>query len=145
VLRPKKAKEFIPNVATDLSLPVSLVEDIVDYYWQEIRKSLSGLKHQRIHLTNLGDFTIKHWKLDGKITGLENWEETNKQKGMQQISARFKTAETLFDLKSIKKVIEEENQRKDFIKLHKKVANVSKGKHNKNLESKRTDRRGNNK
>jgi len=144
-LRPKKAKEFIPNVATDLSLPVSLVEDIVDYYWQEIRKSLSGLKHQRIHLTNLGDFTIKHWKLDGKITGLENWEETNKQKGMQQISARFKTAETLFDLKSIKKVIEEENQRKDFIKLHKKVANVSKGKHNKNLESKRTDRRGNNK
>jgi hypothetical protein len=145
VLRPKKAKEFIPNVATELSLPVSLVEDIVDYYWQEIRKSLSGLKHQRIHLTNLGDFTIKHWKLDGKISGLENWEETNKQKGMQQISARFKTAETLFDLKSIKKVIEEENQRKDFIKLHKKVANVSKGKHNKNLESKRTDRRGNNK
>lgn len=145
MLRPKKAKEFIPNVATDLSLPVSLVEDIVDYYWQEIRKSLSGLKHQRIHLTNLGDFTIKHWKLDGKITGLENWEETNKQKGMQQISARFKTAETLFDLKSIKKVIEKENQRKDFIKLHKKVANVSKGKSNKNLEVKRTNSRRNNK
>lgn len=145
MLRPKKAKEFIPKVGDQLSLPTSLVEDIIDFYWQEIRKSLSGLKHQRIHLTNLGDFTIKHWKLDTKITGLENWEESNKQKGMQQITARFKTAENLFDLKNIKKVIEEENQRKDFIKLHKKVANVSKGKSNKDLESKRTNSRRNNK
>jgi hypothetical protein len=141
VLRPRKAKEFIPKVCDQLSLPNSLVEDIIDYYWQEIRKNLSGLKHQRIHLTNLGDFTIKHWKLDSRITGLENWEENNKQKGLQQITARFKTAENLFNLKNIKKQIEEENQRKDFIKFHKKVANVSKGKHNKNLESKRTNHR----
>jgi hypothetical protein len=145
VLRPKKAKEFIPILSNQLSLPASLVEDIIDFYWEEIRKSLSGLKHQRVHLTNLGDFYIKHWKIDSKITGLENWEESNKQKGMQQITARFKTAENLFDLKNIKKVIEEETQRKDFIKLHKKVANVSKGKHNKNLESKRSNTRRSNK
>jgi len=144
-LRPKKAKLFIPEVATKLSLPESLVEDLVDYYWSEIRKNLSNLSHQRIHLTNLGDFVVKHWKVDEKITILEKWEENNKQKGMQQITARFKTAESLFDLKNIKKEIEQENQRKDFIKLHKKVANVSKGKYNKNLESKRADRRGNNK
>lgn len=144
-MRPKKAKLFIPEVATKLSLPESLVEDLVDYYWSEIRKNLSTLSHQRIHLTNLGDFVVKHWKVDEKITILEKWEENNKQKGMQQITARFKTAESLFDLKNIKKEIEQENQRKDFIKLHKKVANVSKGKYNKNLESKRADRRGNNK
>jgi nitrogenase subunit NifH len=141
VLRPRKAKEFIPSVAKQTCLPESLVEDLIDYYWAEIRKSLSGLKHQRIHLTNLGDFVIKDWKIDDKIEMLEKWEETNKQKGLQQITARFKTAETLFDLKTIKKSVEEEGQRKDFIKLHKKVANVSKGKHNKSLESKRTNTR----
>lgn len=140
-MRPRKAKEFIPKVSDQLSLPNFLVEDIIDYYWQEVRKNLSGLKHQRIHLTNLGDFTIKHWKLDSRITGLENWEENNKQKGLQQITARFKTAENLFNLKNIKKEIEEENQRKDFIKLHKKAADVSKGKHNKSLESKRANHR----
>jgi nucleoid DNA-binding protein len=144
-LRPRKAKEFIPKVADQLSLQSILVEDIIDYYWGEIRKSLSGLKHQRVHLTNLGDFVIKDWKINDKIAMLEKWEENNKQKGIQQITARFKTAEQLFELKEITKVIGEENQRKDFIKLHKKVANVSKGKHNKNLESKRTDRRGSNK
>jgi nucleoid DNA-binding protein len=118
-LRPKKAKVFIPIVASELALPEELVEDIVNYYWQEIRKSLSSLKHNRIHLTNLGDFTIKHWKIDDKIQMLEQWEEKNKLKGMQELTARFKTAETLFDLKNIKKLTEEENQRKDFIKLHK--------------------------
>jgi hypothetical protein len=119
-LRPKKAKDFIPNVAEQLHLSEDVVKDVVDYYWRNIRKSLSSLDHSRIHLTNLGDFTIKHWKIDEKIEGLEKWEETNKQKGLQQITARFKTAETLYDLKKLKGFVEEENQRKEFIKLHKK-------------------------
>jgi hypothetical protein len=38
---------------------------------------------------------------------------------MQQMTARFKTAETLFDLKALKQMMDEENQRKDFIKLYK--------------------------
>ena len=138
-MKPKKAKEFIPKVSDKLNLPEKLIEDVVDFYWQEIRKNLSGLKHQRVHLTNLGDFTIKHWKIDKKIIGLENWEESNKQKGMQQITARFKTAENLFDLKTIKKTIEEEHQRKDFIKLHKKKINEPKRKHNKDLEEQGSD------
>jgi nucleoid DNA-binding protein len=142
VLNPRKAKELIPQVAEELSLPDSLIEDVITYYWQEVRKSLSGLKHNRIHVTNLGDFVTKHWKIDDKINQLEKWEENNKLKGMQELTARFKTAETLFDLKALKKFIEEENQRKDFIKLH---THESKRKHNKNLESKGADSRGDNK
>lgn len=126
MLRPKKAKLYIPEVADKLSLPETLIEDVVDFYWQEVRKSLSGLTYPRVHITNLGDFTIKHWKIDERVQMLERWEENNKQKGLQQMTARFKTVETLFSLKEIKKVIEEEGQRKDFIKLHKKHNHVSK-------------------
>ena len=141
MLRPKKAKEFIPQVANELSISEKTVEDIVTFYWQEIRKNLGTLKHPRLHITNLGDFTIKHWKIDEKIRMLEKWEENNKQKGMQQMTARFKTVENLFDLKKIKKTIEEEKERKDFIKLHKKRSNVTKIECNKNLEVKRTNTR----
>jgi hypothetical protein len=122
-LRPKKSKDFIADVASELSLPEDLVKEAVLYYWGEVRRSLSSLKHPRIHITNLGDFTIKHWKIDEKIKSLEKWEENNKLKGLQEITARFKTAETLYDLKNVKKTLEEENQRKDFIKLHKKKSN----------------------
>lgn len=134
LLRPKKAKEFIPEVANELGIPSDLVEDVIVYYWQEIRKSLSTLKHSRIHVTNLGDFVTKHWKVDEKIQILEKWEEKNRLRGLQQITARFKTAETLFDLKALKKLMDEEQQRKEFIKLHKNKSNESKEEDTNHLE-----------
>lgn len=120
MLNPKKANVLIPKVAEKLSLPTPLVEDVVNYYWQEVRRNMSSLSHSRVHIANFGDFVIKHWEIASKIEQLETWEEYNKQKGLQQMTARFKTAETLFDLKNLQKSIENEEQRKEFIKLHKK-------------------------
>lgn len=79
-MRPRKAKEFIPEVAKDTALNEEAVSAIVSYYWQEVRKSLSSLKHPRIHVSNLGDFVTKHWKLDDKIDMLEKFEENNNKK-----------------------------------------------------------------
>jgi len=134
-LKPKKAKELIPAVAAEVKLPEQVVKDIVYTYWQEIRKSLSGLKHNRVHITNLGDFSVMHWKIDDKIKMLEQFEENNKLKGMQQMTARFRTVELVYSLKEIKKQVEQEQQRKEFIKTHKRLANESKGEHNQNMES----------
>ena len=141
-MKTRKSKDFIPIVAEELNLSQQMVSDVTSFYWQEIRKSLSSLKHARIHVTNLGDFTIKHWKLDDKIEKLENFKENFRQKGLQEIVTRFRTDETLFDLKAIKALMEEEKQRKDFIKLHKTKSNESKRKHNKDLEDKGTDTGG---
>ena len=135
-MRPRKAKEFIPEVAKQTDLSEDAVSSIISYYWQEVRKSLSNLKHPRVHVTNLGDFVTKHWKLDDKINMLEKFEENNKQKGLQKMTARYKTAETLFDLKNLKKLMQEETQRAEFIKLHK---NESKREYNPDLESKGSD------
>lgn len=126
-MRPKKAKEFIPEVAKMTSLSEDVVSSIVNYYWQAIRKNMSSLSHSRIHVTNLGDFTIKDWKIDEKIADLEKWEESNRQKGLQQMTARFKIAENIFDFKNLKSIMEEENQRKAFIKLHKTKVNECRG------------------
>ena len=142
-MKPKKYKDIVPIVAEELHLSEQMVTDVTSFYWQEIRKSLSSLKHSRIHITNLGDFTIKHWKLDDKIDMLEKFKENFRQKGLQEIVTRFRTDETLFDLKGIKALMEEEKQRKDFIKLHKTKTDESKREHNTNLESKGPDIGGN--
>jgi hypothetical protein len=93
-----------------------------------------------VHVTNLGDFVIKNWKIDDKIDKLQKFEENNKAKGLQKITARFKTAESLYELAALKKLIEEENQRKEFIKLHKTKSNVkSRKKHNKDMEEQGSD------
>lgn len=131
-MHPRKSKDLIPDVAKEANVSEETVHNIVGFYWREVRKSLSSLKHSRVHVTNLGDFVTKHWKLDDKIQMLEKFEENNRQKGLQQMTARFKTAETLFDLKALKAIMTEEQQRADFIKMHK--SNESKRKHNKDME-----------
>lgn len=138
-MKPRKSKDLIPIVAEELGISQQMVSDVTSFYWQEIRKSLSSLKHARIHVTNLGDFTIKHWKLDDKIEKLETFKENFRQKGLQEIVTRFRTDETLFDLKAIKALMEEEKQRKDFIKLHKTKSNESKREHNKDMENQGSD------
>lgn len=138
-MKPLKAKTFIPQVAKETGLDEETTTAIINYYWQEVRKSLSGLKHSRVHLTNLGDFTVKHWKLDEKIAKLERFEEYNRQKGLQQMTARFKTAETLFDLKALKLIMDEEKQRAEFIKLHKKSSNVTKRECDPDMENQGSD------
>lgn len=112
---------------------------VVTFYWQEVRRSLSSLKHARVHVTNLGDFVVKHWKLDEKTAMLEKFEEKNRQKGLQQMTARFRTAEILYDLRALRTVIDEEKQRADFIKLHKTRTNGSKTEHIQDLEKPGTD------
>lgn len=138
-MKPRKSKDLIPIVAEELGISQQMVSDVTSFYWQEIRKSLSSLKHARIHVTNLGDFTIKHWKLDDKIDKLETFKENFRQKGLQEIVTRFRTDETLFDLKAIKALMEEEKQRKDFIKLHKTKSNESKREHNQDMENQGSD------
>jgi HD-like signal output (HDOD) protein len=140
VLHPKKAKDFIDDVAKETSLSKDVVENVISFYYRQVRQNLSGLTSNRVHLTNLGDFTIKHWKLDDKIDMLQKFEENNKAKGLQKITARYKTAESLYELRNLKKIIDEENQRKDFIKLHKTKVNVkSRKKHNKDMEKQESD------
>ena len=141
-MKPRKSKELIPIVAKELGISQQMVLDVTSFYWQEIRKSLSSLKHARVHVTNLGDFTIKHWKLDDKIEGLEKFKENFRQRGLQEIVTRFRTDEALFDLKAIKVLMEEEKQRKDFIQLHKTKSNESKREHNQDMESKGSDTGG---
>jgi nucleoid DNA-binding protein len=143
VLRPLKAKTLIPQVAKQLELSEETVKDIITYYWQEIRTSLSSLKHQRIHISNLGDFTIKEWKIEDKIARIENFETANKLKGLQLINARFRTAESLYELHSLKKQIKEESQRAEFIKLHKKTVNETK-QHHTDLEAQGSNPGGDN-
>lgn len=119
-MNPKKAKIFIPEVARELDISEDVVSAVVVFYWGQVRKSMSALSSPRIHLTNLGDMTIKHWCIDNKIDFLKKWEENNKQKGLQHITGLWNNAELLFNLQNAKKMFTEEQQRKDFIKLHKK-------------------------
>lgn len=142
-MNPRKANTLIAEVATETGYPEEVVETVVMYYWREVRKHLSNMSHTRVHVTNLGDFVVKHWKIDERIEQLEKWEERNRQKGLQRMTARFRIAEQLYELKNIKTILEEEKQRAEFVRLHKRTIyeqdTIIAGKRDKNLESSKPD------
>lgn len=120
MLRPKKSKELIAPLAEEMQVSQTLIEDVTSHYWSAVREALSRMKNIRVHVANLGDFTCKHWLIDKEIERLETFEEKNQQRGFQKISARYKNAEKIYDLKQLKKIAVEEMQRKEFIQTHKK-------------------------
>ena len=56
---PQKSKSLYTEVAEELNLPVALVEDLIEYYYKEIKSNITGLKHLRINVEALGQFVIK--------------------------------------------------------------------------------------
>ena len=56
---PYKSKALYKEVAEELNIPINLVEDIIEYYYKEIKSNITGLKHLRINVEGLGQFVIK--------------------------------------------------------------------------------------
>jgi nucleoid DNA-binding protein len=61
---PKKPQVIIKQVAEELNVPQALVDDIVSFYYKEVRKNLSSLEHPKVNLVGLGDFIILKKSVD---------------------------------------------------------------------------------
>lgn len=64
---PKKAKEFIKSTAEEVNLSEDLVNKLTEFYWQNVRKNITELKHKNLSILNLGNFKVKHWKIDETV------------------------------------------------------------------------------
>lgn len=120
-MNPKKAKELIPEVAKNIPLPVSTIEDIVNFYWREVWESLTTLSEPKVHVENLGDFNIKHWSLNKELTKCHNILKSKTQKGTEKYVTGIKIKDKISLLEEMIVKVEEEKQRKEFIYEHKKI------------------------
>lgn len=118
-MQPLKSKELISDVAKQLHLPAKTVEDITNFYWNQVWDALTHAEYPKVHVTNLGDFNIKHWLIDKNIAKAESFTTHTFLKGTQKWAATQKINDRLTTLKKLKEKILEENQRKDFITQHK--------------------------
>ena len=58
-MNPKKSTKLYTEVSEDLNLKEDQVEDIIEFYYKEVRRNLSDLLHPRINLDGLGHFVAK--------------------------------------------------------------------------------------
>lgn len=66
-MNPIKRKSIVEKTAEDLNLPVSVVDEIVSFYYKTVQKKLSSAKHHSVNVPNLGTFVIKRKALEEKI------------------------------------------------------------------------------
>ena len=71
-MNPKKSNKLYTEVSEDLNLNEEQVEDIIEFYYKEVRKKLSSLEDIRLNIPGLGHFVIKKVSVDKLVKKYEN-------------------------------------------------------------------------
>jgi len=68
---PKKSSILYKPVAEELNISETLVEDLISFYYKEVRFHLSSLSHPRINVDGLGQFVCKAYNVRRGISEAE--------------------------------------------------------------------------
>jgi len=133
-MNPLKPKDFIKPTAESLELSESIVGDVIDFYWSNVRKALSDIEGPSITVTNLGTFKVRYNKislLEKKYQHyLDNSEEISMEKMTFNKHALQKLSKMKLErLKAVKEELEAEHARKHEVKL-KRQAYVTRNQNN---------------
>lgn len=114
-MNPKKYKEITDEVAKDMGLDKQLVEEVVQFFYSQVRKNLSKLTSSRVLLPGLGTFVLRKQKLKTQIKKnsdiLNNLDPTQFNNYKIHRSVR----EKLDRLNSIQEIVnQEEEERRNF-------------------------------
>jgi len=66
-LNPKDHRIFIDEIAEEIGIHRSLVNDFISFYYTRVRRSLSDLTYPRIYIDGLGTFNLRKKKLEKSI------------------------------------------------------------------------------
>jgi nucleoid DNA-binding protein len=116
-MNPRKAKRIYDVVSEDLNIKKDLVEDLVEFYYKDVRKLLTNLEYPRINIDGLGQFVAKPKAVAGsidKITKSLDDHDTSTFKAYHNKKAMENKLELLLKLSS---KLEQVNTRKEeFLK-----------------------------
>lgn len=110
---PKNSKHFIKPTADSLEKDVELVEDLLTFYFQELRKSLVNFKHYNIKVEGLGTFKVKKKELSKLYMKHTNHLNVLKEpRTFREMSIKKDTEEKLEKVTSLQDLLNEERKRK---------------------------------
>jgi len=116
-MNPKKVKVLHNIVSEDLNIKTELVEDLIEFYYKEVRSLLSNLESPRINIDGLGQFVVKSGvviKSTEYITKIIDSHDTSTFKAYHNL----KGIEQKLDLlnKLTVKIKQEKNKKSQFFK-----------------------------
>lgn len=116
-MNPKKSSSLYKDVSEEHNVSESLVSDIIEFYYKDLRTQLSGLKHARINVEGLGQFVIKDKLVEIYISKITKMLPTHDVSTFRAYHNKKTLEEKLQLLHDVSIKIEQEKKRKEeFIK-----------------------------
>lgn len=116
-MNPKKARLLYEEVSETNDVPKQLVENLLDFYYKNVRTLLSELYHPRINITGLGLFIAREKTIIKAIPKFQKYLENHDTSTYSAYYNKKMLEEKIEFLHSIKEQIEAEKKRKEkFIK-----------------------------
>jgi hypothetical protein len=114
-MTPKKSSKIYKVVSEDLNIQEKLVEDIVQFYYKELRSKMSGISHTRINIEGLGHVIVKPQIVSKAIERLDKVVKNHDTSTYNAYHTKKSMEEKLILLKQITiKLTEELADRKSF-------------------------------
>lgn len=126
---PKNSKHYVLPTAEDLEIDVTLVEDVVSFYYATLRKSLVNLDCNQVQVENLGTFKVKARELPKLVAKYSKHLEVLKPETFQQMHMKKTVESNLERVQYMQALLADEKERKKQ-HLIKKYGNTGK-----NMES----------
>jgi len=118
-LNPKKSKVILKDLYSELDLEESLVNDVIDFYWTNVRKSITSVSYCRINIENIGVFQVRKKTLLSAIQKYEALINKFNKPNFSNYPRYQALSDRLVVLEKTKKQLEEEDVRRKKIKSEK--------------------------
>jgi len=109
---PKTHKHYIQPTAEELDCTVTLVEDAVGFFYQELRKALVEMRHINIKVLNLGSFQAKPGELPKLVHKYEKHLKVLQPETFNQMATRQDLKLKLERVNNLRSMIEKERERR---------------------------------
>jgi nucleoid DNA-binding protein len=104
---PTKATNLIKPVADELDISEEMLDDMVTFYYSNLRKTLSGLTALKIDIPGLGHFLIRQKRVESGIAKINKTLESTDEGSFNSYHYKKLQEEKLKLLLSIKDKIDE--------------------------------------
>ena len=131
---PKKATKLYTQVSEELGVNATLVEDLIECFYKDVRQNLSNLTHPRLNVEGLGHFAIKPGSVRKAIPRYQKSLEEHDTSTFGAYYNKKMVESKLEALIDIEKKISQQEEKKEQFKQE-KYEGKSKG----NLEEPETD------
>jgi len=113
---PYKYNKLYTLISEELNVKEDLVDDFINFYYKEVRSTLSNLNHTKVNIDGLGVFSIKPRSVDKLINRYQKTIDNSNNYSFKSYFNKKQLESKLDDLYNIQeKIRKEKEDRKKFL------------------------------